>query len=220
MSYGTYVLYEEGLIVLSDKRRKILDFIKHYIYERGYAPSMREIAKKCQMSSPSMVQYHLKVLEQDGCIRRDPSIPRSIKPLEFEEGHTNVPLLGIIAAGEPIDVPSSDSWNNIALEMIDVPVEMVKGLHDIFALKVEGTSMVDALVDDGDIIVLQKSEVAQNGEMVAVWLVDQSETTLKRIYHDSEKIRLQPANKQMNPLYFDPGNVRIQGRVIGVIRKP
>lgn len=206
--------------MLSEKRQKILGFIKHYIDERGYAPSIREIAKKCQISSPSLVQYHLKILEQDGHIRRDPSIPRSIKPLEFEEGHGNVPLLGIIAAGEPIDVPSSDSWNNNAIEMIDVPIEMVKGLHKIFALKVKGTSMIDALVDDGDIIVLQKSEVAQNGEMVAVWLVDQSETTLKRIYHDSEKIRLQPANKQMKPLYFNPGNVRIQGRVVGVIRKP
>jgi repressor LexA len=206
--------------VLSDKRQQMLNFIKHYITEKGYSPSIREIAKKCQISSPSMVQYHLKILEQDGYIRRDPSIPRSIRLLEFEEGHASVPLLGIIAAGEPIDIPSSDSWKNVALEMIEVPVTMAKGLDDIFALKVKGTSMIDALVDDGDTIVLQKSEEAHNGEMVAVWLVDQAETTLKRIYYDSKRIRLQPANKQMKPLYYNPGNVRIQGRVIGVIRKP
>jgi len=206
--------------MLSEKRQKILDFIKHYIDERGYAPSIREIAEKCQISSPSMVQYHLNILERDGCIHRDPSIPRSIRPVESEEGHISVPLLGVIAAGEPIDVPSSDSWNSVALEMIDVSAKMAKGSHDIFALKVKGTSMIDALVDDGDIIVLQKSEEAHNGEMVAVWLVDQAETTLKRIYYDSNRVRLQPANKQMKPLYCNPGNVRIQGRVIGVIRKP
>jgi len=206
--------------MLSDKRQRILDFVKHYIAEKGYSPSIREIAKKCQISSPSMVQYHLKILEQDRYIRRDPSIPRSIRPLELEGDHISIPLLGSIAAGEPIYVPSSDSWHDVALEMIEVPVKMVKGLDDIFALKVKGTSMIDALVDDGDIIVLQKSEEARNGEMVAAWLVDQSETTLKRIYYDPKRIRLQPANKQMKPLYYNPGNVRIQGRVIGVIRKP
>lgn len=206
--------------MLSDKRQQILDFIKYYITEKGYSPSIREIAKKCQISSPSMAQYHLKILEQDGYIRRDPSIPRSIRPLEFGEGHVSVPLLGTIAAGEPIDVPSSDSWNNVALEMIEVPVTMVERIDNIFALKVKGTSMIDALVDDGDIIVLQKSEEAHDGDMVAVWLVGQAETTLKRIYYDSKKIKLQPANKQMKPLYFEPENVRVQGRVIGVMRKP
>ena len=206
--------------MLSEKRQTILEFIKDYIEKKGYSPSIREIASRCKISSPSMAQYHLRILEHDGYIHRDPSVPRSIRPSEPGNGHVSVPLLGAIAAGEPIDVPSSDSWNTVAVEMIDVPTEMIKGLHEIFALRVKGTSMVDALVDDGDVVILQKSEVAQEGEMVAVWLMDRSETTLKKIYHDLNRIRLQPANRQMKPLYVDPANVKIQGRVIGVIRNP
>ena len=206
--------------MLSEKRQTILEFIKDYIGKKGYSPSIREIASRCKISSPSMAQYHLRILEHDGYIHRDPSVPRSIRPSEPGNGHVNVPLLGAIAAGEPIDVPSSDSWNTVAVEMIDVPTEMIKGLHEIFALRVKGTSMVDALVDDGDVVILQKSEVAQEGEMVAVWLMDRSETTLKRIYHESKSIRLQPANKEMKPLYVEPANVRVQGRVIGIIRRP
>jgi repressor LexA len=206
--------------MLSEKRRTILEFIKDYIGKKGYSPSIREIANRCKISSPSMVQYHLKILERDGYIHRDPSVPRSIRPSKSEDGHTSVPLLGVIAAGEPIDVPSPDSWNTVALEWIGIPTKMARGLCDIYALQVKGTSMVDALVDDGDIIILQKSEAADEGEMVAIWLVDRSETTLKRVYHDPNGIRLQPANRQMKPLYVDPSNVKIQGRVIGVIRNP
>jgi repressor LexA len=193
---------------------------KTILQKKGYSPSIREIANRCKISSPSMVQYHLRILEHDGYIHRDPSVPRSIRPLESEDGHTSVPLLGIIAAGEPIDVPSPDSWNTMAIERIEIPTKMARGLRDIYALQVKGTSMVDALVDDGDIIILQKSEAADEGEMVAVWLVDRSETTLKRIYHDLNSIRLQPANRQMKPLYIDPANVKIQGRVISIIRNP
>jgi repressor LexA len=206
--------------MLSEKRRDILDFVKRYIEEKGYSPSIREIVNGCHISSPSMAQYHLRILEHDGYIHRDPSVPRSIRPTESLNGNTRVPLLGVIAAGAPIDVPSSDSWNTAAIEMIEVPTRMTKGLRDVFALKVKGTSMVDALIDDGDVVILQKSEVAQEGEMVAIWLLDSSETTLKRIYHESKSIRLQPANKEMKPLYVEPASVRVQGRVIGIIRRP
>src|SRR4030043_687764 len=150
--------------MLSEKRRTILEFIKEYIEKKGYSPSIREIADKCKISSPSMVQYHLRILEHDRYIHRDPYVPRSIRLSETGNGHVSVPLLGTIAAGEPIDVPSSDSWNTVTIEMIEVPTEMVKGLHEIFALRVKGTSMVDALVDDGDVVILQKTEVAQEGE--------------------------------------------------------
>jgi repressor LexA len=206
--------------MLSEKRQTILEFIKDYIGEKGYSPSIREIADRCKISSPSMVQYHLRILEHDGYIHRDPSVPRSIRLSESEDGHTSVPLLGVIAAGEPIDVPSPDSWNTVAIERIEIPTKMTKGSRDIYALQVKGTSMVDALVDDGDIVILQKSETADEGEMVAVWLVDRSETTLKRVYHDQNRIRLQPANRQMKPLYVNPANVKIQGRVIAIIRNP
>lgn len=205
--------------MLSDKRQQILNFIIRFIEKKGYAPSIREIAKGCNINSPSMVQYHLNILEHDGYIDRDPSIPRSVRLVREKPATVTVPLLGTIAAGEPIPVPSSDSWATIPEEFIELPLELARGLNNVFALKVKGTSMIDALIDDGDIIFLQQTETAEDGEMVVAWLENESETTLKRIYRDSGRIRLQPANQQMKPFYHDPNNVKIQGKVIGVIRK-
>jgi len=206
--------------VLSAKRQQVLNFITRFIEKKGYAPSVREIAKGCNISSPSMVQYHLNILEHDGYIDRDPSIPRSIRLVKEKAATMVVPLLGTIAAGEPIPVPSSDSWTTIPDEVIEVPSELVQGLNNVFALKVKGTSMTDALIDDGDIVLLQQANTAHDGEMVAIWLENESETTLKRIYCDTGRIRLQPANRQLKPFYHDPNNVKIQGKVVGIIRKP
>jgi repressor LexA len=206
--------------MLSPKRQKVLGFIAHFIEERGYAPSVREIAKACNISSPSMVQYHLNILEDEGYVHRDRSVPRSVRLAERKEGTVTVRLLGIIAAGEPIPVPSSESSSLVAYESIEVPSRLVRGLNNVFALEVRGTSMIDALIDDGDVVLLQQAQTADDGEMVAVWLERESETTLKRIYHDSARIRLQPANPQAKPFYYDPRDVKVQGRVIGVIREP
>lgn len=205
--------------MLSPKRQRMIDFIARFIERKRYAPSIREIANGCSMNSPSMVQYHLNILEHDGHIHRDHSIPRSISLVKERQAAVAVPLLGTIAAGEPIPVPSFESWNLIPYENIEVPSGLVQGLDDVFALSVKGTSMIDALIDDGDIILLQKAETADDGEMVAVWLESESETTLKRMYHDAGRIRLQPANPQIKPFYYDPHDVKIQGRVVGVIRR-
>ena len=207
--------------MLSPKRQQIINFIARFIEKKGYAPSIREIANGCNINSPSMAQYHLNILEHDGYIHRDRSIPRSISLVKEKQATVAVavPLLGTIAAGEPIPVPSSESWNIIPYDNVEVPSNLVQGLNNVFALSVEGTSMIDALIDDGDIILLQQAETADDGEMVAVWLENESETTLKRIYHDSGRIRLQPANRQIKPFYYDPHDVKIQGRVVGVIRK-
>ena len=207
------------LEVLSSKRERVVDFITRFIEKKGYAPSIREIAKGCNINSPSMVQYHLNILEHDGYIHRDRSIPRSISLFREKEAATAVPVLGTIAAGEPIPVPSSESWNIVPDKMIEVPSNLVQGLNNVFALKVKGTSMIDALIDDGDTILLQQAETADEGEMVAIWLENESETTLKRIYHDSGRIRLQPANREMKPFYYDSHDVKVQGKVVGVIRK-
>jgi len=205
--------------MLSDKREQVLNFITRFIERKGYAPSVREIAKGCNINSPSMVQYHLNILEHDGYIDRDPSIPRSVRVVKEKPTTITVPLLGTIAAGEPIPVPLSDSWTAIPHELIEVPLGLVPSSTDVFALRVKGTSMIDALIDDGDVILFQKAETAEDGEMVAVWLENESETTLKRIYHDSGRIRLQSANQQLKPFYHDPNNVKVQGKVLGVIRK-
>ena len=123
-----------------------------------------------------------------------------------------------IAAGEPIPVPDSDKWTNQATETLEIPQTMV-GSKQAFALKVKGRSMIDALIDDGDIVLMEAADTAENGEMVAVWLKDKQEVTLKRIYVETDNVLLKPANPLMNPLKQRSDNVEIQGKVIGVIRK-
>lgn len=205
---------------LTSRRRQILEFIRGFVEDKGYSPTVRDIGKGCGISSPAAVQRHLNILKEAGYIRREPEVFRSISIVEKEgEGVTSVPLLGTIAAGKPISVPNSDTWTAIPEETLRLPEDLTQGKGNIFALKVKGTSMLDALIDDGDIVLMEQASTANDGEMVALWLKDEQEVTLKRIYHDPDKLRLQPANKQMNPIYQDPGNVEIQGKVIGVIRK-
>jgi repressor LexA len=130
-----------------------------------------------------------------------------------------VPVIGSIAAGEPIPVPSTETWDSTATaETLELTEELTKGKKEVYALNVKGISMIDALINDGDIILMQYTNTAENGELVAVWLRREQEATLKRFYHDGEHIRLQPANAQMKPIYADPENVEIQGKVIAVIR--
>jgi len=205
---------------LTLRRRQILEFIRGFVEDKGYSPTVRDIGKGCGISSPAGVQRHLNILKEEGYIRREPEVFRSIRIVEKEgEGVTSVPLLGTIAAGKPISVPTSDTWTAIPEETLRLPEDLTQGKGNIFALKVKGTSMLDALIDDGDIVLMEQASTANDGEMVALWLKDEQEVTLKRIYRDSDKLRLQPANKQMSPIYQEPDNVEIQGKVIGVIRK-
>ncbi len=198
-------------------RQKILRYIRDFIDDKGYAPTVRDILKGCTISSTAVVQHHLNILERDGHIHRDPEVFRSIQLMD-KTNIIQIPLLGTIAAGEPIPVPGTDSWNNAPSDFLELTDTIVQGQKDIYALKVKGLSMIDALVDDGDMVIMQASHTAQNGEMVAVWIKDKQEVTLKKIFYESNKIRLQPANSQMKPILVDPSNVEIQGKVIGVIR--
>ncbi|MFC1870515.1 transcriptional repressor LexA [Chloroflexota bacterium] len=205
----------------SKTRSRILSFIRAFLRERGYAPTVRDIARGCDISTSSVVQYHLNTLEEQGYIQRDPQVFRSIRlvdevpPAVFRV----VPLLGTIAAGEPIPVPASDTWAVVPEETVPLTDELVQGREDVYALKVKGTSMIDALIDEGDIVLMQQTSTVDDGDMAAVWLKEQQEVTLKKIYREGERIRLQPANREMKPSYQDAGNVEIQGRVIGIIRK-
>jgi len=198
-------------------RQKILRYIRDFIDDKGYAPTVRDILKGCTISSTAVVQHHLNILEKDGHIHRDPEVFRSIQLMD-KTNIIQIPLLGTIAAGEPIPVPGTDSWNNAPSDFLELTDTIVQGKKDIYALKVKGLSMIDALIDDGDMVIMQASHTAQNGEMVAVWIKDKQEVTLKKIFYESNKIRLQPANSQMKPILVDPSNVEIQGKVIGVIR--
>ena len=203
---------------ISPKRKWILDFITGFVREKGYAPSVRDIMKGCSISSSSVVQYHLNQLENLGFIHRNREISRSITLTGKPEVSKPIPLVGTIAAGEPIPVPDQDSWHTVAADTVDVPAGFVPPETHSYALRVKGTSMVDAMVDDGDIVVLEATPTADDGQMVAAWLTDRQEATLKRLYREPGRIRLQPANQSMAPIYVDPDKVQIQGRVIAVLR--
>ncbi|MCA9831502.1 MAG: transcriptional repressor LexA [Dehalococcoidia bacterium] len=206
---------------LSGKQADILEFLRKFLEEKDYPPSIRDIQEGCGISSTSVVDYNLRKLEEKGHIRRDREISRGIELLGARGRRPRIleiPVLGSIAAGQPIPVPSSERWSNDSEETVAVTEDMVRGRENVFALRVKGTSMIEDLIDDGDIVFLEPARSASNGDRVAVWLKDRGEVTLKRFYHEGDRIRLQPANSTMEPIYTAPGNVEIQGRFISSFR--
>jgi repressor LexA len=208
---------------LSERQKHILEFVKSFTLANGYPPTIREIGKAVSISSTSVVNYNLDALQRAGYIYRDRTVSRGIRLVEgLEEltiaalGLVKVPLLGRIAAGVPIDAPEGAYTSD---DTIDVPQEMLPVTEGIYALKVQGTSMIDAFINDGDIVVMRHTQKANNGDMVAAWITDQEETTLKRFYHEGDRIRLQPENQTMSPIYVAPDKVEIQGRVVAVLRQ-
>jgi repressor LexA len=207
---------------LSQKQQNILIFIEDFLDRNSYPPTVRDIVNGCLLSSTSLVEYHLNILQEKGYIRRKPEISRGIELCSAHQTplhSVQVPLIGCIAAGEPIPVPDADSWNSAVLETLELPQVLTKGLKGIYALRVKGTSMIDALINDGDLVLMQQVSTADNGDTVAVWLKNEKEVTLKKIYKEQKRLRLQPANSQLQPIYVDADNVEVQGRVICVIRQ-
>jgi repressor LexA len=209
---------------LSQKQQKILEFLHRFIREKDYPPSIRDIQLGCGISSTSVVDYNLKALERLGHIRRDREVSRAIELLDGSGRRRRtvpVPIIGTIAAGQPIPVPAADTWSNIDYgNAIEVTEDLTKGKDNVYALRVKGTSMIDALVNDGDIVILEATKSADDGDMVAAWLKNEEEATLKKIYVEDSKVRLQPANVTMQPIYTDTGNVEVQGRVLATISQP
>jgi repressor LexA len=207
-------------MTLSERQGKIVQFIKGFTLNNGYPPTIREIGEAVGISSTSVVNYNLNILQKEGYLTRDRTVSRGIRLSESLEGLRafadviQVPLLGRIAAGTPIPVPEG----SYAGETIELTRGLVSNHDNVYALQVRGTSMIDALINDGDIVVMQHQETAQDGDMVAAWLVNEEETTLKRYFHEGDRIRLQPENSQMQPIYVSPGNLQIQGKVLAVIR--
>ncbi|MFC2024369.1 transcriptional repressor LexA [Chloroflexota bacterium] len=207
---------------LSQKQQAIVRFIERFYQDRGYPPTIRDIGQSCGISSTSVVSYNLNILERGGYLRRHSDIARGIELTARSEAlrnHLLVPIIGQIAAGEPIPVPAPDTWDITAANTLEVTKDLTRGRSGIYALRVKGRSMVDALVNDGDIVLMQHVSSVDNGEMAAVWLKREREATLKRFYAENGRIRLQPANSQMQPIYAKPANVEVQGRVIAVIRQ-
>jgi len=207
------------LVRVSNTRQRIAEFIRNFVEQKGYAPTMGEVQAALGLSSKSLVEYHLKALEEEGVIEREPQTARGIDIYGVGHRARCIPLAGPIAAGQPIPVPTEDTWHMVPEEMVEVPADMVPMNVQAFALRVQGKSMVDAYVDDGDIVILEATPMAETGQMVAAWLTDRQEATLKKIYYEPNRIRLQPANQRMKPIYVNPDDIEIQGRVIAVLRR-
>jgi repressor LexA len=208
---------------LSARQREILGYIEQFVEEHNYPPAIRQIQEDLNISSTSVVAYNLKVLEQRGLVRRDGRVSRGISIARAEivplsNNIAQVPFLGYITAGQPL--PDPEELTSESAELIDIPAEVVAAnkLANVYALKVRGHSMIDALISDGDIVLLRYQETAEPGDMVAARIVSDNSVTLKRFYREGDMVRLQPANVTMEPIYVPAHNVRIQGRVVGVMR--
>ncbi len=219
---------------LGERHKKILKFLEKFQAENGYPPSIREIGENTHISSTSVVNYYLNQLQEMNFIERESNVSRGIRLIRTLEGNLvtaaqmisemfKVPVVGRIVAGEPVPIPSSD-FNYYDQETgIDIARSLLpprEKTEDLFALEVQGDSMIDAMVNDGDIVIMRPITQVENGEMVAVWLSDRDETTLKYFYKEGGHVRLQPANPLMKPIIIeDPAHVQVQGKVVLVIRK-
>ena len=199
---------------LTKRQKEILDYITGFIEEQGYAPSFEEIAKAFGYSSLATVHEHLSNLERKGYIRKSYNESRSIEtvPEDGSASAMGLPLLGAVAAGLPIEAIQDQ-------QTLSVPVDMVRPGKDNFVLRVEGDSMIDEQIRDGDYIVVSSQSTALDGEVV-VALVGGESATVKKLYREpGHRIRLQPANPDMTPLLFDADEVEVQGVVVGLIRR-
>ena len=226
---------------LSERQKKILQVLASFQNKHGYPPSIREICAEASISSTSVVNYYLEQLEEMGYIERDRRISRGVrllKPLEDASQSIStqmkkagvavsemlqIPVMGRITAGELTPVPSSDFSYFDAESKIEIAQSQLPGREqgkDLFALEVEGDSMIDAMVNDGDIVIMKPANEARNGEMVAIWISDKDETTLKYFFRENGQVRLQPANPTMKPIIInDPSKLEVRGKVVMVIRQ-
>lgn len=196
--------------MLTKRQKQTLDYIKRYISKHDYAPSLEEIKKHLRLSSVSTAHYHVQALQDMGYLQKENNQPRALDVFS-EQKLVQIPLLGIIAAGQPIE--AVEDKENIA-----VPQNKVKSGNTYFALKVSGNSMIDENIYDDDVVIVKKQTTAENGQKI-VALINNSEVTLKRLYREKGKIRLQPANPQMEPILVKPENLTIQGVVTDVIKQ-
>jgi repressor LexA len=225
---------------LSKRQQSMLDFIASYIDDHTRPPTIREIGEAVGISSTSVVNYNLSRLEEKGLLKREAEVSRGLRLTEkafngaraagraisAAAGTINdslsrlisIPLAGDIVASQPLEV-GSDAGPTYYEDFIEVSASMLPGrADDLYALRVSGDSMIDAMVQDGDIVVMRKQQTANNGDMVAVWLQNGT-TTLKHFYHEGDQIRLQPANPTMEPIYVEPAEVQVQGKVMMVVRQ-
>ena len=226
---------------LSERQKSMLAFIAEFVEENNYPPSIRDIGTACSISSTSVVKYNLTKLERDKLIKRDKEVSRGLSldwarlqeagladnlagaPSTDQGGDGSsfsffqVPVLGHIAAGEPIQIETTDHYS--ADEWLDLNEALYRNPAELYALRVQGDSMIDASVLDGDIVILRHQERAENGEMVAAWIDNQNETTLKHFYLEGDRVRLRPANPSYPEMFLPAADVSVKGKVVSVIRQ-
>lgn len=209
---------------LSKRQKAMLAFIEEFTLDNGYPPTIREIGEACDIPSTSVVNYNLNRLQERGHLERNQKVSRGLRLTRPQQetnslGLIRVPVLGRIVASAPAPVPGSDFSYYSEEDTLEVTSDIVSPDENLFALQVQGDSMVDAMINDGDYVIMKPWPTPSNGDMVAVWLVDKEETTLKRFYLENGRVRLQPENSAMAPIYIDdPSTVQIQGRVVAVVR--
>ena len=203
---------EAPVLPLTKRQREILDYLQDFIQQHGYAPSLEEIGRRFGLSSLATVHKHLTNLQEKGFIKRAWNRSRSVEMIPTNSGGraVDLPLLGYVAAGAPIEAVATS-------ETIAVPEDLV-GRRDTYVLRVRGNSMIDEQICDGDFVIVEDRKSAQNGETV-VALLSGSDVTLKKLYRENGRIRLQPANPTMQPIFVEADQVQVQGVVVGVMRK-
>ncbi len=218
---------------LSDRQRNILEYIWGYIQEHRRPPTIREIGQAVKISSTSVVNYNLTKLVEKGLLAREAEVSRGLrltdKAREFLgivedsiKGMVRVPMMGDIVASEPLEVGTAGQAGFDEEDALEISSSMLPTgikMNELFALRVKGDSMIDAMVNEDDIVVMRKQTEARNGDMVAVWITPDDTTTLKYFYDEGEQVRLQPANPTMDPIFVNPANVQVQGKVVMVVRQ-
>jgi len=205
---------------LSDRQKNILKYIESYVDERGYPPSIREIGDRVGISSTSVVDYNLRVLERDGYIRRDREVSRGLELVSSSKSQrqaqprlVRVPVIGRIAAGVPIEAIEDPS------DVVELPMGSVP--EGCFALRVRGTSMIDDHIEDGDVVVIRPQQAVDNGDIAVAIVNDLTQNggaTLKRFYREGDRVRLQPRNPTMQPIVVPADQVEVRGKVVKLLR--
>lgn len=198
---------------ISDKQKEMLAFIENFVGKNGYPPTHEEIRTGLNISTKSLVNYHLEALEGAALLSRSPNTPRGIRLISERETFS-VPFTAAWAEKLPTASAGLDEQ-----EAIELTCDIVSKSSNLYALKVEGDAMLDALVNDGDIVIIQRQSQAKNGDLVAVRLVEQNQTMLKHYYRENGHVRLQPANPIMEPVLVKPQAVKVEGKVMAIIRQ-
>jgi repressor LexA len=213
---------DETPTTLTESQQRILSFINEYVTANDVPPTIREIQRGAAISSTSMVSYHLKALERANLLNRRERSSRGVvvnNPNRVtSRDMINVPIVGRIVASQPAPVPDADALRD-SDNTVQIARSMVSSIDGLYALEVKGNSMIDALINDGDIVVMKRVTEVKNGDLAAVFLTDRNESTLKRVFHEGKRIKLKPENPTMKPFYVEARNAQIQGKVMCVIRK-